>query len=429
MWTAIKMGRRFTKEELLLRHQALLVEFVSRRAKALSSLFKCDFLLTADEFVSGLWGVDHQSLGARVLGGAVDLCEAESLLDVESVLKNLECDAVVGEISCTPLLVSIKLYQFTVSRIHTIFKHLAAMCGEDVNFEMTQAEYMRVIFTARNTPKAVERFKMEQDLAPMEMDEVRRTLGGDFLRLFKAEVRQKASAFVREKLGTYVRLNHSGLPRLLLPEYISRFKDEFGVDIGKDWGVGASGLSTVACCFPMCPHFLRLLSRSGGRVEMGRKLRSHLRDFEEVIPGFHKCIMAHCNLSTDAILSKMVDGEVLSTPWLSRGDQRWLRLAEEQERAPPEARKLVIPPHGFKTPAEYKASLEAKARLAMVERMRKSLRDVSGGSDAWITDNVDKVKESMVSPEWSYEEFRLDFMSMYRTYSELIPEGSALIGE
>jgi hypothetical protein len=104
-------------------------------------------------------------------------------------------------------------------------------------------------------------------------------------------------------------------------------------------------------------------------------------------------------------------------PRLSRGNAWLLRALEENEKCKKEGRDpkyKVALPMGVLSVAELRASLEWRAKLDMLGKLKASIHINSQGNNKWLDKTVASLKSDLSTPAWLYEDFRGTFMGLYR---------------
>lgn len=455
--------RPFSPEELRARHHALVVEFLSRCRIGFFDAFEHAAPTQPREYLQAVW--DSASPGAAphafaatvgdgILAAALTAKEArarfaEALrLDLSANDARNQDRVIVSTTFAPPLhrIHKLQHYQLTLKRIHTAFARLALLCGHEptsANFGMDRHTLIRALHTAHFQRTAAERCEAPAIQTPFPKDELRNILGTHFSRQFNGAVLALADEFATARFEEHHAKTHSALARPLPAAHIERFREEFGLDIGADWGVNSSGLSTLACCSPQCSHYLDLLEPPSARTavqkldqsEAGRPaeprickaLRQHLQPSSPSLPniqGFHKTV-AHCqNLSAPCLAVKISLGECLHCPFPTRDDLRSLgEITRSVASGPP-------PPQDREQWCQWKALETRLAALRQAQEIRRQHDMLQGLQDAintrclrdpdFVVDSVHALQKEMRAPTWEYEDFRATFLAKYEKFGTVL---------
>ena len=465
----------FTVEELYHRHWALVVEFVSQSRARFFDFYENVQVASPENFINKAWAQESSvgglSTGEMILDNAVTLKQARDMF-AAVVQKSLEAlensdSIVVGTQFIRQRVGSIFVHQLNIKRINSAFAHLARLCGisnygthPDTNI-MNNHALIRVLYTVHSTHSSYDRCTAPVVTTPMPIDELRSILSSHFTAKFRKAVGNRLEDFIAEKYNQAHAKAHAGVARPIPQAYIERFREEIGLDIGVDWGVGAAGLSTLACCNPDCPRYLDLLempakaakgSKEGSdsqRAAHGvvcRRLRQHLFQggSSPTVQGFHKTVAAFQNLSPSEIGEKIAAGECLCDPYPTKDDLQRLSAITGRFRSictsgsisatgsiskagsiskTGSISKLLVSKDDWHRMEQELAALKqaqvVERKHEMISHLKRALDTHSGADPDFLRCSVARLQGELKAPQWTYAEFRSIFLSKYKMYSQL----------
>jgi hypothetical protein len=184
---------------------------------------------------------------------------------------------------------------------------------------------------------------------------------------------------------------------------------EFGLDIGRDWGVNESGLSNHACCSPKCPHYLDLLNHNlaiPSDVTCPR-LRTHLmiNTDEAPLPAFHKTVTAFKNHSAHRVADKVESGACLEDPILTKADLESFMYLEHR---------------GMTKQLEHKraAIIEAK-KSKVIQYIKATWKEINAKESKRLHTDISLVQSELMTTTWNYNDFKSLFITKYKKHSRL----------
>lgn len=471
LYLTIANGHVYTMEELNIRHMALVTEFLSRCRVQFFDFFDNAAYISPQTLLEKVWEASDGSGGVfgedEILYACPTYASARekfaSKVD-EFLTSKVRGKILVGTTFQANRLYALSHYQLSLHRIGTFFSHLANMCVKDRDsapeFILPKPQLIRAMHTAQTIRTAYERSTSPPSMDPIPRDELQNILSSHFTGKHRSAVMGRMDAFVKTRFEAYHQLTHSGLARPIPSEYIQRFKEEFGLDIGADWGVGPSGLSTLACCSPDCPHFLELMEMPRKRTarqaqkdsdpkdsaqkdsdqkdaspkdstpkESGihqdpilcRKLRLHLSQGAPSIAGFHKTVLAFQNLAPEHVAAKIASGECLLESLPSRQVQLPTRDDMLQRSAVTDhcagvwsqsARKLE----------ELRIAQARARRDGILSGLQQAVSELGSGDPSFLSRAVGELQGQLESPTWCYDDFRAIFAKQYKKHPELTPD-------
>lgn len=187
-------------------------------------------------------------------------------------------------------------FQFTLASATAMVRGLAQLSGLAADGWDLSAERLASVLAAAEVRDNLRRARDPRFALAMDFSEYFRRAAGPALGEFTRE----ALAAGRDELAVLYPLEaaalHTGaVPTPLPPEHVATYLATHGVDLGELLGLAPTGLSTVACCVPTCPHYLRPLGRPrrgpNGAFALHPRLRDHL-DAAGAVPGLHKAAHA-----------------------------------------------------------------------------------------------------------------------------------------
>lgn len=449
LYLTIAGGHRFTLEELKARHFALVTEFLARCKVHFYDHFhnlaltfgkeELEFiegggLLPPSTFLETVWAFAEgpsPTLGQQLLQSCISYHEARDQFTArveERLRASSREDILAGTTFHAAKLFELTHYQLSLHRIGTAFAHLGGMSldgGADLapEFTLSKPQLIRALHTVQTVRSAYDRSVAPAPIEPMPRGELESMLGSHFQGKYRAAVMGRLDAFVKTRFEAFHSFIHAGLARPIPQPYVERFREEFGLDIGVDWAVGAGGLSTLACCLPNCPHFMELLetprpssrtlaerSASSGRHPapvVCRKLRLHLsQSGAPAIPGFHKTVSAFQNLSPEHVAAKITCGECLGAPHPTSGD-----MAQ---------RSLLLHRGGTASDLEaLKSRQEEAGRECMLSALQRAVSELSLDDPTTLAQRVSTLQGQLASPPWPYDDFRALFVAKYKSRPDL----------
>jgi len=316
-------------------------------------------------------------------------------------------------------------FQFTLASATAMVRGLARLSGLATDcWDLAPARLASVLEAAEvpdNLRRAADaRYALA--LAPADYD---RRATAAALRDFTREALEAARSelAVRYPLAAAA-AHYSSVPTPLPAEHVAAYRSGHGVDLAEALGLAPTGLSTVACCVPSCPHYLRPLGRPrrgpSGQFALHPRLRAHL-DAAGAVPGLHKTAHALQVLDggdavvrahADVVASLVEGGHCLQTDRGPGADkiEAQIRALEDREgggRQWPERRSrllAVLREHAEDDAARYRARL--LARLAGALRRN--------GGDEWLTAYVRCVLDRYrAAPfDWAYTDFEAAVMGV-----------------
>ncbi len=201
---------------------------------------------------------------------------------------------IVTDITVTRDVFKAKHFQFTYTSISLVFRSLWVLSGQGpYRFDMDTHGLVSLMRTAAIPDNAV-RAADPSFTIPVDDAELYRIAATRPIRAFRAGVLDAARADLEEAYASASAAIHGAQlpPTLFLPDYVRRFEGAYRADLRGRYALQPNGLSTVACCIPTCPHYLRPLDTrtapprpSSGAVHP--RLRTHLESVAAV-PGLHK---------------------------------------------------------------------------------------------------------------------------------------------
>ena len=461
--------RAYTPEELSDRHHALVVEFLSRCRISLFDAFEHTPPMKAGEYLQEVWDYEgaidrlhgfEGSIGEQILAASLTLKEARDRF-ADAVRLHLasnetrDQDRIIVATTFIPpksKVYQLQHYQLTLKRINTAFARLGALCGHKQPLEshpLDRYTLVRALHTAHFSKSAVERCESPAITSPFPRDELRDILGTHFARLFKNAVLGRADDFVAVRFNAHHIECHGLLARPIPPAYVERFWEEFGLDIGTDWGLNSSGLSTLACCSPECSHYLDLLeappagisdqtasnqpssnppasnpprqtSVQASNRRICKTLRLHLdqaRSTLSTVQGFHKTVSSYQNLAPHDLTVKISLGECLCDPFPARKDLR-LQTAQAFTKTAAQTREEW-------KQLEIKQAMLLQSKIIerkheMLHALQRAVEARSGGEPDFLIENVKRLQREMQAPSWSYEDFRDLFILKYKKHQGLL---------
>jgi hypothetical protein len=428
-------GHKFTMEELKVRHMALVTEFLARCKAQFFDYFDNAAFLSPQTLLDTAW--EESDFGDEILSTSLTYTEARDkfALKVEEHLKSARGKILVGTSFQASKLYNLTHYQLSLHKIGTFFSHLANQClatkGKDAvpEFILSKHQLIRAMHTVQMVRSAYERTVNPAPMDPIPKDELQNILSSHFSGKHRSKVMGLIDGFVKSKYEEHHRATHLGLARPIPSEYIERFREEFGLDIGIDWGVGAGGLSTLACCSPDCPHFLKLLEtrRSGQEPIVCRKLRLHLsQGGTPTIPGFHKTVLAFQNLAPEHVASKITSGECLRDPYPTKEDMVERTMITDRISNPRAYSAAILKksnPDALSDLAkklEELKSTQAKGRRdGLLSGLQHAVSNLSSGDPSFLSKTVGSLQGQLESPPWRYDDFRSIFLKQYKKHPEL----------
>lgn len=424
LYLAIEGGHKFTREELKERHMALVTEFFARCKLQFFECFHSQAVLSPQDLLEDAWGVadeDRHTFGELLLNSCTTYPQARGVFAgrVEEALR-LACKGglLEGTTFRPSRLHEATHYQLSLQRIGNVFAHLASMClgarGKDSvpEFVLGKNELIRALYTVQTVRTAYERAASPAPTDKIPKELLQSMLGAHFAGRQRNAVLGLLDTFVKERYEEAHLRSHEALARPLPSGYIERFREEFGLDIGSDWAVGESGLSTLACCSPNCPHYLELLERprrgfAQQEPVVCRKLRLHLaQGGRPLIHGFHRTVSACQNLSPELVAAKIASGEMLREPFPTKDDMLFRSI-------------LIEKGGGESALAALKSKQAVERREAMLSGLQHAVTELSEGDPSFLPLRVSTLQGQMASPPWPYEDFRALFVGKYKKHPEL----------
>lgn len=411
--------RRFSIEELKDRHHATIVEFLARKRINISNCLSFDPQREADALLERVWSTavqdadrDGFTIGEDILTAAVTLQEAKDRfstlialgLSVENMIAPITAHAKMS----TQALKAAKHYQLTIARINTTFKNLASICGhgEEVSFALSKAGLLGALQTANRLPNGYDRFaSYEPPKTPTkeDMTALASRLAIDQLR--KAVTSNVDSMTEKHYIARHRSL-HSSTARIIPAEHMERFKQEFGLDIAKDWAVNPYGLSNIACCSPACNLYLKPLTTRlyAHHDTICTELHQHLMmgTIHQPMPAFHKTVARFREIAPVSVATKVEAGECLADPMAS---------------------SMCLT--GIKTAKDNSALLYWQQRKAATieEKKGKLLKSIKKRCDEMIETDGEALETEIVilqqeftTPTWAYGDFKQVFLAKYKNY-------------
>lgn len=410
----------FSIEELRDRHHATIVEFLARTRIAVPNCLSFDAQREADAFLKQAWstpmeGCDNTTIGEHITMTSVTLQEARAcfgtLIDLGLSVEGLIARITSSAKFSTQALKAARHYQLTVARINTTFKNLASICGhgDEVSFALTKAGLWGALQTANRLSSGYERFSAyEPPKTPTheEMTTLARRMAKDQL---KKAVMSKVDAFTEEHFIAHHKTLHSTLARIIPVQHMERFKQEFGLDIAKDWAVNSSGLSNIACCSPQCSHYLKPLTNRPNALHdtICPELYQHLMigTSAQPLPGFHKTVSRFREISPHGVAAKVESGECLADPRTMAVSSKCLmslRTLDDQD-----AMRYL----------QHRLSVNAdEKRTKLITSIKEKCREIrEAGEDALEAEIVD-LQSEYTTPTWAYDDFTQVFLAKYKKY-------------
>jgi hypothetical protein len=419
LYLAIEGGHPFTQEDLRERHMALVTEFMARCKLQFFDFFHSPAVLSPQGLLEDAWeekDEDGNMFGDRLLGSCTTYLQARALFTarVDQALRTSSRSKVLVGTTFRPnKLYDLTHYQLSLQRIGNALANLAHMCpglrGEDSapGFILGKDELVRALYTVQTVRTAYERSQSPAPTDPIPKEALQGILASHFAGRQRNAVLGLLDTFVKARYEEAHQQTHQALARPLPSGYIERFREEFDLDIGNDWAVGASGLSTIACCSPNCPHYLELLERplrGTGLPEpvVCRKLRLHLaQGGRPLIQGFHRTVSACQNLSPELVAAMIASGEMLREPFPTKDDMLF--------------RSILLHKGGGESALEALRSKQAvERREAMLSGLQHAVTELSGGDPSYLAQTVSTLQGQMASPPWLYEDFRALFVAKYK---------------
>ena len=424
LYLAVEGGHQFTPEDLRERHMALVTEFMARCKLQFFDFFHSPAVLSPQGLLEDAWEERDEEggmFGERLLNACTTYPQARSLFTgrVDQALRTTSKGKVlVGTTFRANKLYELTHYQLSLQRIGNAFAHLANMClglrGRDSvpEFILGKDGLIRALHTVQTVRTAYERSKSPAPTDPIPKEALQGILASHFAGRQRNAVMGLLDTFVKTRYEAAHLHAHEALARPLPSGYIERFREEFGLDIGSDWAVGESGLSTLACCSPNCPHYLELLERprrGTGHEEpvVCRKLRLHLaQGGRPLIHGFHRTVSACQNLSPELVAAKITSGEMLREPFPTKDDMIF--------------RSVLLQKGGGEFALEALKSKQAVGRReAMLSALQHAVTELSSGDPSYLAQSVSTLQGQMESLPWLYEDFRALFIGKYKKHPEL----------
>ena len=417
--------RLFSIEELKDRHHATVVEFLARTRIAVPYCLQFDAKGKAEELLQQALaapateeGECRVTIGESILAASLTLSEAKLRFGT-MIGMALNVDTFVARVIESAKLTAKQIkaarhYQFSIARINSTFKNLASICGygDDVSFNMSKAELLGALQTANRLTTGYERFSAYSPPKTPTKEEITALVS----RLATEQLRKIATATadaVIEKL--YMdrhRERHSQLARIIPTQHMERFKQEFGLDISKDWGVNASGLSNHACCSPECSYYLELLNQNPAVrcVEICPMLRQHLMmgTNAQPLPGFHKTVSRHRDATPRSVAAKVEAGECLTDPIPTGMGSKCLESLSGLQNPTAMAymqRRLA-------------ASVEEK-RTKLMKSVTERCRQIRFECEDALEEEVVDLQLEYSAPTWPYDDFKEVFLAKYKKYPRL----------
>ena len=313
-----------------------------------------------------------------------------------------------------------KHYQFSVQRINAAFKNLATICGhDDTSFALTKAGLLRALQTANRLQNGYERYSKPEPTPPLTKDEIRSIT----TRFAKDQLRRTVLANVDSTAEMlYLTLHkerHSCLARIIPAPHIQRFKEDFGLDIGKDWAVNWGGLSNNACCSPKCPHYLDLLNcnLSIPSDVICQRLNQHLMVGTEDGPltAFHKAVSYYQEQSPERVVGIVESGACILDPRITKAEeeeiQNIVQSIEENEECCSRRGKLLI---------GWAERIKQQKKTKLIQHVIVSCKDIKSAGDDTLKDDIATLQAEFTSPTWLYADFKQVFIAKYKKHASLI---------
>lgn len=413
----------FSVEDLKERHQATVVEFLARSR---ITMIQCmdfnqqDKNEKADAFLTEAWTteVGQHTAGEEILAASLTLQEARLRFStmVEIALAN---DEIMGRWTAdakltTRTLKTARHYQLSLQRINLAFKNLASICGhgDEVSFTLTKAGLLRALQTANRLQNGYDRFSKPEPTTPLTREEICAItvrFAKDELR--KAILHRVDSAAERHYITRH-KEQHTDLARVIPTQHIQRFKEDFGLDIGRDWAVNAGGLSNHACCSPKCPHYLDLLNHNIAIPSdvICPRLHQHLGIGTEngPFPAFHKAVSFYTDLkySPERVVNGVKSGACIADPQLTKANLETFKFLEESG-----ATKMFH--HKLDT-------LKQAKKTKILGHIIKSCEEIDLTGEDTLRSKIATLQLELSTTTWPYDDFKQVFIAKYKKHNRLL---------
>ena len=417
LWHLIYTDKcQFTLGELIDRFHALVFEFIGRcnsqrlvsGGLMLTDCFTCSFNTTPIEFLTTVPNTMALIKEATTVNDAQR--EFVKLMDYYWPFVNVE-DIVPELTPDTSKARGMKYYQFSIDVIEKSFRLLARMSGySDISdFTLSQEHIVEFINRAASVHSSITRSKMEFTGEIMPMSVYALSARNKVMGIFKRATNDMVPAFVKEVFTVRAAQQHKDCARVIPKEHMERFAKEFKKDIKKDWCVNDQGLSMIACCSPLCDHYLERLSLPdrcdfSERETCSDALVRHLNCTGGFIHGFHKCVALNVDNFVSEIVEKIEAGTCLNNP------QREFAVTFPDNFTPEQVST-------FRNYADYKRKHLGNMWGDMLKNVReniaKSALEHKLGKSEFMEKAVGELKAEFHRTTWSYKHFRDTFMAKY----------------
>jgi hypothetical protein len=418
----------FSIEELRERHHATVVEFLARTRIAMLTCMDFndqDKDEKAESFLQKAWTTNvirdgnpesTSTVGEEILAASLTLQEAklrfstmvEMALTDDSLLSKWTSDAKMT----ARLLKTAKHYQFSIQRINFAFKNLASICGhgDEVSFALSKAGLLRALQTANRLQNGYERFSKPEPTMELTKDEIRSIT----MRFAKDQLRRAVLANVESMAEQFYLAHHKeshfGLARIIPAQHIQRFKDDFGLDIAKDWAVNDRGLSNNACCSPNCPHYLDLLNHNLAIPSnvICPRLNQHLMTgtVDGPLTAFHKAVSYFPDYSPERVEGIIESGACIVEPHPTKADLEGFKRLEISG-----ASRMLS--HKMET-------LKQEKKTKLIRHVMESCKEIKEAGQDTLKEEIAALQLEISSPTWQYEDFKQVFIAKYKKHARLL---------
>jgi hypothetical protein len=310
------------------------------------------------------------------------------------------------------LLKTAKHYQFSIQRINFAFKNLASICGhgDEVSFALSKAGLLRALQTANRLQNGYERFSKPEPTMALTKDEIHSIT----MRFAKDQLRRAVLANVESMAEQFYLAHHKeshfGLARIIPAQHIQRFKDEFGLDIAKDWAVNDRGLSNNACCSPNCPHYLDLLNHNPAIPSnvICQRLNQHLMTgtVDGPLTAFHKAVSYFPDYSPERVQDIIESGACIVEPHPTKADLEGFKRLEISG-----ASRMLS--HKMET-------LKQEKKTKLIRHVMESCKEIKEAGQDTLKEEIAALQSEISSPTWQYEDFKQVFIAKYKKHTRLL---------
>lgn len=417
IWLLVYTGeRRFTLLELTERFHTLVFEFIGRcngqRLKTgglmLTDCFTCSFKTTPIEFLTTVPNTMALVKECTTISDAQR--EFTKLLDNFWPFVNMD-DVVPELIPDVSKARGMKYYQFTLDVIEKSFQLLARMSGfSDISdFTLSPEHIVEFVNKATGVHSSISRSKVEFTGEVLPMSTYEFNARHKVMGIFKRATNDMAPAFIKEVFTVRATQQHKDMARVIPKEHMERFQSDYNRDIKKDWCVNEQGLSMIACCSPLCDHYLKRLSLSdrcdfSERVTCSDNLIRHLNCTGGLIHGFHKCVALNVDKDVSEIVQKIEAGTCLNNPQRNYPETYPDNFTPDQVST-------------FRNYADYKrkhlGNLWGEMLKTVRENIAKSALEHKLGKSEFMENAVGELQAELKSTTWHYRDFKKVFEAQY----------------